>query len=88
MVTPKAWRSRWPQRRQWRDDRGHAAAGRSGQGGRIWTDGAHQRTQIRGGEAAALVRLADRPVDTLGDAFDLLLAIDWSNTHRFATRCH
>jgi len=40
--------------------------------------------QIRGGEAAALVRLADQPVDTLGDAFDLLLAIDWSNTHRFA----
>jgi len=40
--------------------------------------------QIRGGEAAALVRLADRPVDTLGDAFDLLLAIDWSNINRFA----
>jgi 2-oxoglutarate ferredoxin oxidoreductase subunit alpha len=40
--------------------------------------------QIRGGEAAALVRLSDRPVDTLGDSFDLLLAIDWSNTHRFA----
>jgi 2-oxoglutarate ferredoxin oxidoreductase subunit alpha len=40
--------------------------------------------QIRGGEAAALVRLADQSVDTLGDAFDLLLAIDWSNTHRFA----
>ena len=40
--------------------------------------------QIRGGEAAALVRLADRPVDTLGDAFDLLLAIDWSNVNRFA----
>jgi 2-oxoglutarate ferredoxin oxidoreductase subunit alpha len=40
--------------------------------------------QIRGGEAAALVRLADRPVDTLGDAFDLLLAIDWGNINRFA----
>ncbi len=40
--------------------------------------------QIRGGEAAALVRLADRPVDTLGDSFDLLLAIDWSNINRFA----
>lgn len=40
--------------------------------------------QIRGGEAAALVRLSDRPVQTLGDSFDLLLAIDWSNTHRFA----
>jgi 2-oxoglutarate/2-oxoacid ferredoxin oxidoreductase subunit alpha len=40
--------------------------------------------QIRGGEAAALVRLADRPVGTLGDSFDLLLAIDWGNVHRFA----
>ncbi len=40
--------------------------------------------QIRGGEAAALLRLADRPVDTLGDAFDLLLAIDWGNINRFA----
>jgi len=40
--------------------------------------------QIRGGEAAALVRLAGSPVETLGDGFDLLLAIDWSNTHRFA----
>jgi 2-oxoglutarate ferredoxin oxidoreductase subunit alpha len=40
--------------------------------------------QIRGGEAAALVRLAAGPVDTLGDAFDLLLAIDWGNLHRFA----
>jgi 2-oxoglutarate ferredoxin oxidoreductase subunit alpha len=40
--------------------------------------------QIRGGEAAALIRLADGPVDTLGDAFDLLLAIDWGNINRFA----
>jgi 2-oxoglutarate ferredoxin oxidoreductase subunit alpha len=40
--------------------------------------------QIRGGEAAALVRLADRPVESLGDAFDLLLAIDWANINRFA----
>jgi len=31
--------------------------------------------QIRGGEAAALVRLSPRPVDSLGDAFDLLLAL-------------
>lgn len=30
------------------------------------------------------MRLADRPVDTLGDTFDLLLAIDWSNIDRFA----
>ncbi len=58
-----------------------AAAGKAG------TYGLMVRTsgpQIRGGEAAALVRLADRPIDTLGDTFDLLLAIDWSNLNRFA----
>jgi 2-oxoglutarate ferredoxin oxidoreductase subunit alpha len=40
--------------------------------------------QIRGGEAAALLRLSAAPVESLDDAFDLLLAIDWSNVHRFA----
>lgn len=40
--------------------------------------------QIRGGEAAALLRLATRPVATLDDRFDLLLAIDWLNLARFA----
>lgn len=40
--------------------------------------------QIRGGEAAALVRLGHRPLDALGDGFDLLLAIDWQNVGRFA----
>ena len=40
--------------------------------------------QIRGGEAAALVRLAASAVDTLDDAFDVLLAIDWQNVDRFA----
>ncbi|MGE5168800.1 MAG: 2-oxoacid:acceptor oxidoreductase subunit alpha [Rudaea sp.] len=40
--------------------------------------------QIRGGEAAALVRLADREVGSLGDGFDLLIAIDWQNVSRFA----
>ena len=40
--------------------------------------------QIRGGEAAALVRLARGRSTTLDDRFDLLLAIDWQNVHRFA----
>ncbi len=40
--------------------------------------------QIRGGEAAALLRLADWPVETHSGAFDLLLALDWSNFSRFA----
>jgi 2-oxoglutarate/2-oxoacid ferredoxin oxidoreductase subunit alpha len=39
--------------------------------------------QIRGGEAAALVRLASRPVDCLADRFDLLIGIDWLNANRF-----
>ncbi|MCW5634094.1 MAG: 2-oxoacid:acceptor oxidoreductase subunit alpha [Rubrivivax sp.] len=40
--------------------------------------------QIRGGEAAALLRLAPHPVATLDDRFDLLVAIDWQNVVRFA----
>jgi 2-oxoglutarate ferredoxin oxidoreductase subunit alpha len=40
--------------------------------------------QIRGGEAAALLRLAARPVDCLDDRFDVVLGIDWQNIHRFA----
>jgi 2-oxoglutarate ferredoxin oxidoreductase subunit alpha len=40
--------------------------------------------QIRGGEAAALVRLASHPVGSLDDGFDLLLALDWQNVQRFA----
>jgi len=39
--------------------------------------------QIRGGEAAGLLRLADRPVESLPDRFDLLIGIDWLNAHRF-----
>ncbi|MEI6558661.1 MAG: 2-oxoacid:acceptor oxidoreductase subunit alpha [Rhodospirillaceae bacterium] len=39
--------------------------------------------QIRGGEAAALVRLARRPVSGHGDRFDLLIALDWRNVERF-----
>ncbi len=40
--------------------------------------------QIRGGEAAALLRLAAAPVESHGDRFDVLLAVDWQNAHRFA----
>src|SRR5262245_23898416 len=41
--------------------------------------------QIRGGEAAALVRLATERVECLPDQFDLLIGIDWLNAHRFGT---
>lgn len=40
--------------------------------------------QIRGGEAAALFRLAAHPVEGHGDVFDLLLAIDWRNYGSFS----
>ncbi|TAK67667.1 MAG: 2-oxoacid:acceptor oxidoreductase subunit alpha [Betaproteobacteria bacterium] len=40
--------------------------------------------QIRGGEAAALLRLAHAPVECLDDRFDVLIGIDWQNIHRFA----
>jgi 2-oxoglutarate ferredoxin oxidoreductase subunit alpha len=39
--------------------------------------------QIRGGEAAALLRLADGPVECMPDQFDLLIGIDWLNANRF-----
>jgi 2-oxoglutarate/2-oxoacid ferredoxin oxidoreductase subunit alpha len=40
--------------------------------------------QIRGGEAAALVRLACSPVECLPEHFDLVIGIDWLNAHRFS----
>ncbi len=40
--------------------------------------------QIRGGEAAALLRLATRPVACMDDRFDVLIGIDWNNAGRFA----
>ncbi|MFP5397405.1 MAG: 2-oxoacid:acceptor oxidoreductase subunit alpha [Gammaproteobacteria bacterium] len=40
--------------------------------------------QIRGGEAAALLRLGPQPLASLDDSFDLLLAVDWQNLNRFA----
>ncbi len=39
--------------------------------------------QIRGGEAAALIRLATHPVECLSDRFDLMIAVDWLNADRF-----
>jgi len=40
--------------------------------------------QIRGGEAAALVRLGGKPVHCQSDTIDLLLALDWDKAERFA----
>ena len=39
--------------------------------------------QIRGGEAAALLRLATGPVECPPEHIDLLIGIDWLNAHRF-----
>ena len=39
--------------------------------------------QIRGGEAAALLRLANHPVESMPDRFDLVIGIDWLNAARF-----
>jgi len=40
--------------------------------------------QIRGGEAAALIRLGTQPITSVDDRFQILLAIDWQNVARFA----
>ena len=40
--------------------------------------------QIRGGETAALLRIANHPVECMSESFDLLIAIDWKNAARFA----
>ena len=40
--------------------------------------------QIRGGEAAALVRLSSAPVYSLDDHYNLLVAFDWGNIRNFA----
>ena len=39
--------------------------------------------QIRGGEAAAVIRLATEPVESPDDSFDLVLAIDPASLNRF-----
>lgn len=40
--------------------------------------------QIRGGEAASMIRLATEPVASHDDAYHVLAAIDWENIDRFA----
>ncbi|HZM33703.1 MAG TPA: 2-oxoacid:acceptor oxidoreductase subunit alpha [Burkholderiales bacterium] len=40
--------------------------------------------QIRGGEAAAMVRVSTFPTDAQDDRFDVLAAIDWLNVQRFS----
>ncbi|MCL4748306.1 MAG: 2-oxoacid:acceptor oxidoreductase subunit alpha [Burkholderiaceae bacterium] len=40
--------------------------------------------QIRGGEAAALLRFSREPIESMGDRFDYLVAVDWMNLQRFA----
>ncbi|MGY6587468.1 MAG: 2-oxoacid:acceptor oxidoreductase subunit alpha [Wenzhouxiangella sp.] len=44
--------------------------------------------QIRGGEAAALLRLGLAPVDCPADRIDLLLALDFQQAQRFADEIH
>jgi 2-oxoglutarate ferredoxin oxidoreductase subunit alpha len=39
--------------------------------------------QIRGGEAAALLRLGTQAVESLPETFDLVIGIDWLNAQRF-----
>lgn len=40
--------------------------------------------QIRGGEAAVMIRLGTAPVDSHDDSVDLLVAVDWENVGRFS----
>jgi 2-oxoglutarate ferredoxin oxidoreductase subunit alpha len=39
--------------------------------------------QIRGGEAAAMLRIACHPVECMEDQFQVLAAVDWENVQRF-----
>jgi 2-oxoglutarate ferredoxin oxidoreductase subunit alpha len=39
--------------------------------------------QIRGGESAAMLRYGTQPVACMGDAFDILVGLDWKNIDRF-----
>lgn len=57
------------------------AAGKAGLYGRMTRSSG---PQIRGGEAAAFVRLSPDPVKSASNIFDILLAFDWMNIERFA----
>jgi 2-oxoglutarate ferredoxin oxidoreductase subunit alpha len=39
--------------------------------------------QIRGGEAAAMIRISRDPIGCMADHFDVLAAVDWENVQRF-----
>jgi len=39
--------------------------------------------QIRGGEAAAMLRIACEPIECMEDRFHVLAAVDWENVQRF-----
>ncbi len=57
-----------------------AAAARAGHYGLLTRSAG---PQIRGGESAAMVRFASRPVECMDDRFDVLLGLDWNNVERF-----
>lgn len=40
--------------------------------------------QIRGGEAAAMVRISIHPIEGVDDETQILMAVDWGNVERFA----
>ena len=40
--------------------------------------------QIRGGESAVFLNLSDQPIETLPEATDIHLALDWKNFERFS----
>jgi 2-oxoglutarate ferredoxin oxidoreductase subunit alpha len=63
---------------------GELLLGAAGRDGLFGTMSRSFGPQIRGGEAAALLRLGDGPVEGPGDRFDLLVALDWGNIERFA----
>ncbi|MCJ7452301.1 MAG: 2-oxoacid:acceptor oxidoreductase subunit alpha [Steroidobacteraceae bacterium] len=41
--------------------------------------------QIRGGEAAAMIRISRDPIECMADRFDVLAAVDWENVERFGS---